>query len=132
VATNILVTQSDGVEVSGNTGGTSQVNIFVDGNNATLNRNKTFGTILFDGIRVEGNGSTLSENHVFNGAESGIFVAGNNNVITANTITEASVGILKDTGSMGNVIAGNHFFDTPISVQDPRVINVAKLISPKR
>jgi parallel beta-helix repeat protein len=132
VATNILVTQSDGVEVSGNTGGTSQVNIFVDGNNATLNRNKTFGTILFDGIRVEGNGSTLSENHVFNGAESGIFVAGNNNVITANTITEASVGILKDTGSMGNVIAGNHFFDTPISVQDPWVINVAKLISPKR
>ena len=132
VATNILVTQSDGVEVSGNTGGTSQVNIFVDGNNATVNRNETFGTILFDGIRVEGNGSTLSHNHVFNGAESGIFVAGNNNVITDNTITEANVGILKDTGSMGNVIAGNHFFDTPISVQDPRVINVAKLISPKR
>lgn len=132
VATNILVTQSDGVEVSGNTGGTSQVNIFVDGNNTTVNRNETFGTILFDGIRVEGNGSTLSHNHVFNGAESGIFVAGNNNVITDNTITEANVGILKDTGSLGNVIAGNHFFDTPIGVQDPRVINVAKLISPKR
>ena len=132
VATNILVTQSDGIEVSGNTAGISQVNIFVDGSNATIDRNETFATSVFDGIRVQGNQSSVGRSQVFNGAESGIFLEGNNNVVTDNTINEAAIGILKDTGSSGNIITGNHFFNTPVSVQDPQRIDVAKLISPKR
>jgi hypothetical protein len=47
-------------------------------------------------------------------------------------ITEAAIGVLKETGSSGNIIAGNHFFNTPVSVQDPQFIDVARLISPKR
>jgi Right handed beta helix region len=132
VATNILVTQSDDVEVSGNTAGISQVNIFIHGGNAAIDRNQTFATSVFDGIRVQGDQSRVRHNQVFNGAESGIFLFGNNNVVTANTITEATIGILKDTGSSGNIIAGNRFFDAPVSVQDPQRIDVAKLISPKR
>ena len=132
VATNILVTQSDGVEVSGNTAGISQVNIFVHGSNANIDRNETFATSVFDGIRLQGNQSRIRLNQVFNGAESGIFLSGNNSVIMDNTINEAAVGILKETGSSGNIIAGNHFFNAPISVQDPQRIDVAKLISPKR
>lgn len=132
VATNILVTQSDGVEVSGNTAGISQVNIFVHGDDAEIGRNETFATAVFDGIRVQGDQSRVRHNHVFNGAESGVFLSGNNNVVTENTITEAAIGILKDTGSSGNIIAGNRFFNTPVSVQDPQLIDVAKLISPKR
>ena len=132
VATNILVTQSDGVEISGNTAGIGQVNIFVDGNNARIDDNRTFATNVFDGIRVEGNQSRVRQNHSVNGAESGIFVSGNNNVVTDNVITEAAIGIFKDTGSTGNVIAGNHFFNTPVLVQDPNAVDVAKLISPKR
>jgi Periplasmic copper-binding protein (NosD) len=132
VATNILVTQSDGVDVSGNTAGISQVNIFVHGSNATIDHNETFATSVFDGIRLQGNQSRVRINQVFNGAESGVFIAGNNNVITDNTINEAAIGILKETGSSGNIIAGNHFFNTPVSVQDPQRIDVAKLISPKR
>jgi hypothetical protein len=132
VATNILVTQSDGVEVSGNTAGISQVNIFVDGNDATIDRNDTFAAAVFDGIRVQGDQSRVHDNHVLNGAESGIFISGNNNVVTDNVITEATVGILKETGSSGNIIAGNRFFNTPVSFQDPQFIDVAKLVSPKR
>jgi hypothetical protein len=132
VATNILVTQSDGVEVSGNTAGISQVNIFVHGDDAAIDRNETFATAVFDGIRVQGDQSRVRHNHVLNGAESGIFLSGNNNVVTENTITEAAIGILKDTGSSGNIIAGNRFFNTPVSVMDPQLIDVAKLISPKR
>ena len=132
VATNILVTQSDGVEVSGNTAGISQVNIFVHGSDATIDRNETFATSVFDGIRVQGNQSNVRHNQVFNGAESGIFISGNNNVVTENTISEAMIGILKETGSSGNIIAGNHLFNTPVSVEDPLRIDVAKLISPKR
>jgi hypothetical protein len=132
VATNILVTQSDGVEVSGNTAGISQVNIFVDGNNAAIDHNDTFATEVFDGIRAQGDQSRLHDNHVLNGAESGIFISGNNNVVTDNVITEATVGIVKETGSSGNIIAGNRFFNTPVSVQDPQFIDVSKLVSPKR
>ena len=132
VATNILVTQSDGVEVSGNTAGISQVNIFVHGNNAEIERNETFATVIFDGIRLQGDQSRVHQNHVLNGAESGIFLSGNNNFVTDNVITEAAIGILKETGSSGNIIAGNRFFNTPVPVQDPQFIDVAKLISPKR
>ena len=132
VATNILVTQSDDVEVSGNRAGISQVNIFVHGSNAAIDRNETFATSVFDGIRVQGDQSSVRHNQVFNGAESGIFISGNSNVITENTINEAALGILKETGSSGNIIAGNHFFNTPVSVRDPQRIDVAKLVSPKR
>jgi len=132
VATNILVTQSDDVEISGNTAGISQVNIFVDGSNAEIRRNETFASAVFDGIRLEGDGSRVRENHVYNGAESGIFLSGNNNVVTDNVVTEAAIGVLKETGSSGNILKGNRFFNTPVQVQDPQIIDVAKLISPKR
>jgi hypothetical protein len=132
VATNILVTQSDGVEVSGNTAGIAQVNIFVHGNNATADRNETFATAVFDGIRIQGDQSRVRQNRVFNGAESGIFLSGNNNVVVDNVITEAAVGVLKESGSSGNIIAANRFFNTSVLVQDPQLIDVSKLISPKR
>jgi parallel beta-helix repeat protein len=132
VATNILVTQSDGVEVSRNRAGISQVAIFVDGNNASVLRNETFATFVFDGVRIEGNQARVRDNRVFNGAESGIFLLGNNNVVRENVITEAPIGIFKDTSSMGDLIAANLFFDTPIKVQDPPSAGLAKVIQPKR
>jgi len=132
VATNILVTQSDGVEVSGNKAGISQVAIFVNGNGAEVERNETFAANVFDGIRVEGNQAEARRNRVFNGAEAGIFVMGNNNVLEDNVITEAAIGILKETGSMGNLIAMNRFFDTPIAVQDPSPAGLANKIQPQR
>lgn len=132
VATNILVEQSDGVEVSGNRAGISQVAIFVNGNGATLERNETFAASVFDGIRVEANQAEVRHNRVFNGAESGIFAMGNNNVLEDNVITEAAIGILKETGSMGDLIALNHFFDTPIAVQDPPAAGLIQKIQPQR
>ena len=83
-------------------------------------------------LSAQGDQSRVRQNHVLNGAESGIFLSGNSNVVTDNVITEAAVGVLKETGSSGNIIRGNHFFNTPVSVQDPQFIDVAKLISPKR
>lgn len=132
VATNILVTLSDGVEVAGNHTNVSQVNIFVNANNAVIRGNETSGTLVFDGIRLEGSASRIRGNHVFDGAESGIFLSGNNNLVLENVVTEAAVGILKDTGSSGNIIAANHIFDAPILVQDPASQLLAKLVQPKR
>jgi hypothetical protein len=39
--------------------------------------------------------------------------------MTDNQINEAPVGVLKMSGSLGNTISGNRFFNTPIPVQDP-------------
>jgi Periplasmic copper-binding protein (NosD) len=132
VATNILVVESDDVDVTRNRAGISQVDIFIDGNQGDVRHNETFAAVVFDGIRVEGNDAELRDNRVFNGAEAGIFILGNNNVVEDNMITEAPIGIFKDTSSMGNLIAKNVFFDTPILVQDPTTPSVAKLLKPKR
>ena len=132
VATNILVTQSDGVEVTDNDVGISQVGIFLHGNEGLVAQNKTFASSVFDGIRLEGDGNRVRHNQVFNGAESGIFIAGDNNVVEHNKITEAAVGILKETGSLGNLIRFNQVFDTPVAVQDPASPGLAGVISPER
>jgi parallel beta-helix repeat protein len=132
VATNILVTGSDGVRVSGNRAGISQVAIFIAANNATVSRNETFAAFVFDGVRIEGNQANVRGNEVFNGAEAGIFLLGNNNTVRNNSITEAPIGIFKDTSSMGDLIAMNTFFNTPIKVQDPPSAGLAKAIQAKR
>jgi parallel beta-helix repeat protein len=132
VATNILVTQSDGVEVTDNRAGISQVAIFVHGNQGLVTSNETFASSVFDGIRIEGDGNRVRHNRVFNGAESGIFLAGNNNVVEHNKITEAAVGILKQAGSLGNVIRFNEVFDTLVAVQDPASPGLAGVVSPER
>jgi len=132
VATNILVTESDGVDVSGNTVGIGQVNIFVHGSDSAIDNNDTFASSVFDGIRVQGDQSRVRRNRVRSGAEAGIFLSGNNNIVTDNLIQEATVGVLKDTGSAGNIIAANRFFNTPVLVQDPQLVDLAKLISPMR
>lgn len=132
VATNILVTGSDGVEVVDNSAGISQVGIFLHGNDGLVAGNDTFATSVFDGIRLEGNENRVRRNQVFNGSQSGIFVQGNNNVVEHNTITEAAVGILKETGSIGNLIRFNHVFDAPVLVQDPVAAGLARTVSPER
>jgi len=132
VATNILVTQSDGVEVNDNRAGISQVAIFLHGNQGLVARNETFASGVFDGIRLEGDDNRVQHNQVFNGAESGIFIAGNNNLVEHNRITEAAIGILKEAGSLGNLIQFNQVFDTLVAVQDPASPRLAGVLSPER
>src|SRR5215470_10491685 len=132
VATNILVVESDGVEVSANRAGNSQVAIFIAANGASVLRNETFASFVFDGVRIEGSQANVRDNRVFNGAEAGIFLMGNNNVVRENVITEAPIGIFKDTSSMGDLIAANLFFDVPIKVQDQPSAGLGKVIQPKR
>lgn len=98
VATDILVTQSDDVRITGNTAGISQVAIFVDGNGAEVRGNKAFAASVFEDIRIQGNGNRVQENEVFNGGDADIYVQGNNNSIVNNSISEAPVGILEAQG----------------------------------
>jgi nitrous oxidase accessory protein NosD len=132
VATNILIEQSDGVTVVNNTVSVSQVGIFVDANSAEIAANQSSGNYVFDGIRLEGNSNRAGRNTVFTSGESGIFLDGNNNVVRNNSITDAAIGILKTTGSTGNLIQFNSIFDCPITIQDPSARSIAKLLSPQR
>jgi parallel beta-helix repeat protein len=132
VGTAILVTQSDNVTISENTAGVSQVPIFVDGNAAQVRDNNVFSAFVFDGVRLEGSQNNARDNTIFNAGESGIFIDGNNNVIRTNTITDAPIGILKTTGSSGNLIQNNAIFNAPVRVQDPPLRSIASLLSPKR
>jgi hypothetical protein len=132
VATNILVTQSDGVMVKDNVAGISQVGIFLHANQGQVLENRAFATAVFDGIHIEGDQAQVKRNAVFNGAQSGIFIDGNNNVVDHNVITEASIGILKAAGAVGNVIQMNDIFDAPAAVQDPAFPKLSSLVVPMR
>lgn len=125
VGTGILVEQSDSVQITGNSVGISQVGIFINGNDATLRQNQVFAANVFDGIRIEGNGNRLEKNEVATGPEAGILLEGNNNVILQNTITGAGIGIFKDTGLTGNLIASNRVFSSLVRVQDPELGRLA-------
>ena len=119
VATGILVTQSNGVTISENTVGIDQVGIFVDGNDATLRDNTAYAASVFENIRIEGNANQITENETLNGGEADMFIQGNHNSVSHNSITDASVGILEAQGSSGNVFTGNRFFGVGVTIQDP-------------
>jgi nitrous oxidase accessory protein NosD len=132
VATNILVTQSDGIEVSGNKAGLSQVPIFVDGNHAHVCDNEAFAANVFDDIRIEGRSAEVAGNRLFNGAESAVLLMGNNSSVQQNEIGDSTIGILEASGSTANLIADNRFFATPTRIQDPATRSLAKAIQPMR
>jgi nitrous oxidase accessory protein NosD len=132
VATDILVTQSDNVRVTNNTAGISQVGIFVDGNGAEVRNNRVFAASVFENIRLQGNGNRAEDNIVFNGGDADIYVQGNNNSVSRNTISEAPIGILEAQGSTGNHFAANSFFNVAVKIQDPASNNLSKRVAPDR
>jgi nitrous oxidase accessory protein NosD len=132
VGTNILVVQSDKVMVTRNHVGIAQIPIFVVGNHAMVTSNTAFDAKVFENIRLEGSANTVTMNRVYDGGEADIFLHGNNNDIEHNLIFEAPIGILKATGSTGNIIANNEFFNVAVKVQDPITGDLAGRIQPER
>jgi hypothetical protein len=115
-AANILITGSDGVEVSHNTTGKAQLNIYYEGNKGEVSNNTIFETDVFDGITLIGNRNRATGNSIFNSQEAGVFVQGNKNLVNGNTINEAPVGILEGSPSSGNNYSGNRFFNTGMNI----------------
>ena len=132
VATNILVAESDGVEVRDNTVSISQVGIFGDGNNGTILRNRVSNSSAFDGIRAEGNGCKVLNNTVGTANEALIFVQGNDNDVVHNTLSEAPVGILKVSGSSDDKFKANDFDNVVSKIVDPLPRSLTGLLVPER
>jgi pectin methylesterase-like acyl-CoA thioesterase len=118
-ASDILVVQSDNVTVDHNRAGVSQTGIAILANHARVTNNHVFDTQIFDGIQLFGNDNDAKNNDIVHSDEAGVFVQGNNNTITHNRINEAAFGVLKVSGSSGNIITGNEFFNSAVKVQDP-------------
>jgi nitrous oxidase accessory protein NosD len=127
-ATGILVFQSDDVRVEHNFVASNQVGIFAGGQNTKIESNNISNSLVLVGIDLAGDDSLASRNDVTHCGQAGILIEGNNNKVQSNEITEAPVGILKLSGTIGNTHSGNSFFDTLIPVQDPvaaHIVHVA-------
>jgi len=130
-ATGILVFQSDDVRVEHNSVATNQVGIFANGQNAKIESNNISNSLVLVGIDLAGDDNLASRNDVTNSGQAAILIEGNNNKVQSNEITEASIGILKLSGTVGNTHSGNSFFDTLIPVQDPLPAHIVH-VAPQR
>jgi hypothetical protein len=125
-ASGILVYASGGISITSNSVGSAQFpivtvsdNFFGYGlaDNNTITSNKISGTQLYDAIDLCSNHNTVRSNIVYGSAESGVHLddtcsgTGNNNSVTQNTINEACAGILTGTGTTGNTVSPDTFFN---------------------
>lgn len=111
-SSNILIFNANGVKVTRNNLGNSQVNVYYQGNRGEVSGNTIFQSPIFDGIDLIGNQNGAEGNSIFNSDEAGVFVMGDRNEVTDNTINEAAFGVLKDASSTNTSISGNHYYNT--------------------
>ena len=122
-ASGVLVFASSKVRVTGNTIGNNQFGIAAESttgataDNTTIKNNVIFGTVDVDGIDLCSNNNVVSKNRIANSGQSGVDLdsgcgtTGNNNTVTQNGINEACAGILEESGTSGNTIVSNKFFN---------------------
>jgi nitrous oxidase accessory protein NosD len=127
-ATGILVFQSDDVRVEHNSVATNQVGIFANGQKAKIESNNISNSLVLIGIDLAGDNNLASRNDVANSGQAAILIEGNDNNVQSNDITEAPIGILKLSGTVGNTHPGNSFFDTLIPVQDPVPAHIVHVV----
>jgi Periplasmic copper-binding protein (NosD) len=122
-AAGLAIVKAKNVSIRGNTVGSSQCGICLSGiegrvNTSQVIRNRVFDTGVFDGIALSGDNNEVRRNTIINSGRSGIFLDGDNNRILRNNIDGAPIGVLKATGSEGNVIRGNRFVNPRTPLQD--------------
>ena len=128
-STDILIFNSDGIKVQNNTVGDTNIAIYVQGNHGEVKGNHVFNSKAFDGIDLIGAGNEADSNLITHSDEAGIFIQGNDNDVTQNTINEVPVGVLKIAPSAGNIINENQFLNTHVPVVDPSA-PPARIVSP--
>jgi nitrous oxidase accessory protein NosD len=118
-ATGILVFQSNGVAVRNNSLATNQIGVFIGGNNSVVASNTVSNSVALIGVALVGNDDSAVRNTLTHADQAAVYIQGNGNRVTGNDITDASIGVLKISGSTGSTISNNSFFATLITVQDP-------------
>jgi nitrous oxidase accessory protein NosD len=118
-AAGILIYQSDGVHVHGNTVGSNQVGIFVAANDVKIGGNTLFHSVALDRIALVGDDNSVTSNDISGSDDAAVYIQGNNNNIFNNEFTGAAFGIFKVSGSTGTNRSGNRYHATIVQVQDP-------------
>src|SRR5205085_787371 len=86
-----------------------------------------------NGIQIGFNaGGSIRSNIVTNNVWSPCTSTSSCDAVGTNIVTEAPIGILKATGSTGNIIAHNEFFNVAVKVQDPVLGDLAGRVQPER
>ena len=129
-AADILVYDSEGVQVDHNEVGVSQIAIAIGANNANVLDNTIFDS-LFDGVLLDGNGNTATGNHITRSDQAAVLISGNANTVRKEVINDAAIGVLTTAGFAGNTVSGNTYRNTPVETQDPPA-SAAKRASPYR
>jgi nitrous oxidase accessory protein NosD len=129
-ADDILVYESNGVQVDHNDVGVSQTGIAIAANNANVLDNTVFGSV-FDGILLQGNSNKATGNLITRSDQAGVEIWGNTNTVQHEVINDAAVGVLTDAGSAGNTVSANTYYNTPVTTQDPPA-KAARRASPYR
>jgi parallel beta-helix repeat protein len=130
-ATGILIFQSNNVRVEHNSMATNQLGIYAGGQHDEIEFNSISNSLVLVGIDLASDNNFASRNDVTNSGQAGILIEGNNNKVQGNDITEAFIGVLKLSGTVGNTQSGNSFFDTLIPAQDPVPAHIVH-IAPQR
>src|SRR5262249_17976885 len=118
VSTNILVFESNGVTVRGNTTAKAVVGIFlVRSDDSEVGINRVSDSDVLDGIAVIGNRNHVHLNRIVNSDEFALSVEGSDNLVETNVINDAPCGVFSD-GS-GNSLVGNSFFNTELTTCAP-------------
>jgi hypothetical protein len=135
-ASGILIYASEGISVTSNYVGSSQFPIVTESDNfngygladnTTITSNRVSGTQLYDAIDLCSNHNSARSNLLYGSSESGVHLddscsnngslTGNDNTVTSNTINEACAGILTGTGTTGNTISPDTFFNVTNTTQ---------------
>jgi parallel beta-helix repeat protein len=130
-ATGILIFQSDDVRVERNSVSANQIGIYVGGRQDDVESNEISNSLVLVGIDLGGDNGLASHNDVANSGQAAILIEGNNNSVQGNDLTEAPIGVLKLSGTLGNSQSGNSFFNTLIPVQDPAPAHIVH-VAPQR
>src|SRR6267142_5605062 len=112
---NILIFNSDGVKVTGNTAGNAQLNIYYGGNRGEVTGNTIFQS-PGDGLDLVGDRNRASGNNIKNSTTEGVYVQGNKNDVIGNIINEAPIGIFQDAPSSNNRFVANDFDNTALNI----------------
>jgi parallel beta-helix repeat protein len=128
-SSGVIVFGGDNVTVSGNTIATSQIGVYLEGNNGSVLSNQIQNTIAFDGVAVIGNLNQILGNSIFDSDEAGIYLFGDTNTVQKNTINEAPIGVFEDDGT-GNTITltgkgKNLFYNVDVVLEQSAAVTVS-------
>jgi ATP dependent DNA ligase domain len=99
--------------------------------NGRVESNNVSNSLVLFGIDLAGSNNVAKGNDVSNSGQAAILIEGNDNNVQGNELTEAPVGILKVSGTVGNTHTSNSFFDLLTTVQDP-VLTHSIHVGPKQ